>query len=126
MFERISLGDHHFSLHLHCHLVHRVDALDLLKNLSLLGGVQPLGVVVDLGDHLHVAALIWVLLLEVLHLLFTRHHLALVGDILILMLLELLQKMILGLLVASLHEAFLITRALHTVKHLVLVHSSQV
>ena len=82
--------------------------------------------VVDLGDHLHVAALIWMLLLEVLHLLFTRHHLALVGDILILMLLELLQELILGLLVGSLHEAFLITRALHTIKHLVLVHSSHV
>ena len=48
MFERISLGDHHFSLHLHCHLVHRVDALDLLDDLGLLGGDELLGVVVDL------------------------------------------------------------------------------
>lgn len=62
-------------------------------------------------------------LLEVLHLLFTRHHLSLVGDILILVLLELLQELILGLLVASLHEAFLVTGTLHAVEHLVLVHS---
>ena len=62
-------------------------------------------------------------LLEVLHLLFTRHHLSLVGDILILVLLELLQELILGLLVASLHEAFLVSWPLHAIEHLVLVHS---
>jgi hypothetical protein len=47
----------------------------------------------------------------------------LVGDILVLVLLELLQELILGLLVASLHEAFLVTGTLHAVEHLVLVHS---
>ena len=48
ILEGVSLGDHHFSLHLHGHLVYRVDALDLLDDLGLLGGDELLGVVVDL------------------------------------------------------------------------------
>ena len=60
-------------------------------------------------------------------LLFLKHKLGLTSDILILLLLllELLElgNVICSLGIVSLHEAFLVTRGLHAVKHLILVEA---
>ena len=102
--------------------------MHLLHELSLLCRGQP-WVVVDLIDHLHLPTLVILLLsllLVVLKLLlFLQHKLGLDADILVLLLLLLvlveLGQLVCSFLIVSLHEAFLVTRGLHAIEHLILV-----
>lgn len=86
--------------------------------------------VADLVHHLHLPTLLILLLsllLVVMELLFLQHKLGLSSDILILLLLLLelveLSQLVCSFLIVSLHEAFLVTRGLHAIEHLILVEA---